>query len=148
MLATQDTFALHLRAGHLFRADNEIENAVVHFRRAIELFPYYTGEGNAYDALAEIFEKKGDHKQAAEVLAAHARYDENSLPTLKALANLRMKMGDQAGALEALRLSFYVSPFEYAMHTQAGELSLEEKQYAGALSEFQRRAGFGSAQRG
>jgi tetratricopeptide (TPR) repeat protein len=136
MLATQDTFALHLRAGHLFRADNEIENAVVHFRRAIELFPYYTGEGNAYDALAEIFEKKGDHKQAAEVLASHARYDENSLPTLKELANLRMKMGDRAGALEALRLSFYVSPFEYAMHTQAGELSLEEKQYAGALSEF------------
>jgi hypothetical protein len=41
MLATQDTFALHLRAGHLFRADDDIENAVVHFRRAIELFPYY-----------------------------------------------------------------------------------------------------------
>src|SRR6185295_5502235 len=118
MLATQDTFALHLRAGHLFCADNEIENAVVHFRRAIELFPYYTGEGNAYDALAEIFEKKGDHKQAAEVLASHARYDENSLRTLKELANLRMKMGDRTGALEALRLSFYVSPFEYATHTQ------------------------------
>jgi tetratricopeptide (TPR) repeat protein len=136
MLATQDTFALHLRAGHLFRADGDIENAVVHFRRAIELFPYYTGDGNAYDALAEIFEKKGDQKQAAEAMAAHARYDENSLATLKSLANLRMKMGDRAGALAALRLSFYVNPFEYATHTQAGELSLEEKQYAQALSEF------------
>jgi tetratricopeptide (TPR) repeat protein len=137
MLAVSDTFALHLRAGHLFRADDDIENAVVHFRRAIELFPYYTGEGNAYDALAEIFEKKGDRKQAAEVMAAHVRYDENSLPTLKSLANLREKLGDRAGALEALRLSFYVSPFEYATHAQAGELSLEEKQYGQALSEFQ-----------
>ncbi len=137
MLAVQDTFALNLRAGHLFRADDDIENAVVHFRRAIELFPYYTGEGNAYDALAEIFEKKGDRKQAAEVMAAHIRYDENSLTTLKSLANLRAKLGDRAGAIEALRLSFYVSPFEYATHAQAGELSLEEKQYARALSEFQ-----------
>ena len=30
-----------------------------------------------------------------------------------------------------------MSPFEYATHAQAGELSLEEKQYARALSEFQ-----------
>lgn len=137
MLAVSDTFALHLRAGHLFRADDDIENAVVHFRRAIELFPYYTGEGNAYDALAEIFEKKGDRKQAAEVMASRVKYDENSLTTLKSLANLRAKLGDRAGAIEALRLSFYVSPFEYATHAQAGELSLEEKQYARALSEFQ-----------
>jgi tetratricopeptide (TPR) repeat protein len=137
MLAVQDTFALHLRAGHLFQADDEIENAVVHFRRAIELFPYYVGEGNAYDALAEIFQKKGDQKQTADVLAARVKYDENSLPTLKSLASLRAKLGDRAGAIEALRLSFYVSPFEYATHAQAGELSLEEKQYARALSEFQ-----------
>src|SRR5258706_7898101 len=39
MLPTEDTFALRLRAGHLFRADNDIDNAVLHFRRAIELFP-------------------------------------------------------------------------------------------------------------
>jgi tetratricopeptide (TPR) repeat protein len=137
MLAEQDTFALHLRAGQLFRADNDIENAIVHFKRAAELFPYYTGEGNAYDALAEIFEKKGDYKQAADALAAHVRYDQNSLPTLKALAAMRTKVGDRAGALEALRLSFYVSPFDYAPHTQAGQLNLEERQYAQALSEFQ-----------
>jgi tetratricopeptide (TPR) repeat protein len=137
MLATQDTFGLHLRAGHLFRADNDLENAIRHFRRAIELFPYYTGEGNAYDALAEIFEKQGDHKLAAEVMAARVKYDENSLPTLKQLAALRLTMGDRPGALEALRLSFYVSPFDSAMHSEAGRLSLEEKQYGQALLEFQ-----------
>jgi tetratricopeptide (TPR) repeat protein len=137
MLAEQDTFALHLRAGQLFRADNDIENAIVHFKRANELFPYYTGEGNAYDALAEIFEKKGDYKQAADALAAHVRYDQNNLAALKALANMRLKINDRAGALEALRLSFYVSPFDYVPHMQAGQLSLEERQYAPALSEFQ-----------
>lgn len=136
-LLAQDTFALRLRAGQLFRADNDFDNAIVHFKRAAELFPYYTGEGNAYDALAEIFEKKGDYKQAADALAAHVRYDQNSLPALKALANMRTRIGDRAGALEALRLSFYVSPFDYAPHAQAGQLNLEERQYAQALSEFQ-----------
>jgi tetratricopeptide (TPR) repeat protein len=137
MLAVQDTLALRLRAAQLFRADDDFDNAVIHFKRAIELFPYYTGDGNAYDALAEIYEKKGDQKQAAEALAARVKYDQNGLTTLKALANLRAKIGDRAGAVDALRLSFYVSPFDYAAHAQAGQLNLEEKQYAQALSEFQ-----------
>ncbi len=136
MLTVQDTFALRLRAGHLFRADDDTENAVLHFRRAIELFPYYTADGNAYQTLAEIFEKKGDLRQAAEALSALIKYDENNMKALKSLVNLRLKLGDRAGALEALRLSFYVSPFEYAMHTQAGELSFESQQYDGALAEF------------
>ncbi|MGZ8844291.1 MAG: tetratricopeptide repeat protein, partial [Pyrinomonadaceae bacterium] len=111
-------------------------NAVLHFRRAIELFPYYTADGNAYEALADIFEKKGDQKQAAEALSALVKYDENNMKALKSLASIRLKLGDRAGAIEALRLSFYVSPFEYAMHTQAGELNFENKQYAQALAEF------------
>src|SRR6185295_1776270 len=53
MLAVQDTLALRMRAGQLFRADDDTDNAVVHYKRAIELFPFYTGDGNAYDALAE-----------------------------------------------------------------------------------------------
>ncbi|HMB27621.1 MAG TPA: tetratricopeptide repeat protein, partial [Blastocatellia bacterium] len=114
MVAEQDTFALHLRAGHLLRADGDNENAVRHFKRAIELFPYYTADGNAYEALAEIFEKKGEHQQAAAALSAMVRYDENDLKAFKQLVSLRLKLGDRAGALEALRLSFFVSPFDYA----------------------------------
>jgi tetratricopeptide (TPR) repeat protein len=136
-LPTQDTLALRLRAGQLFRADDDLDGAIVHYKRAIELFPYYTGEGNAYDALAEIYQKKGEQKLVADVMTARVKYDQNSLATLKALANLRAKIGDRAGAVEALRLSFYVSPFDYAAHAQAGQLSLEEKQYEQALSEFQ-----------
>jgi cellulose synthase operon protein C len=137
MIAAEDTFALRLRAGNLFRANGDTDNAVLHFKRAIELFPYYTAEGNAYEALAEIFEKKGDNAQAAGVLTALIKYDETNLKALKSLIRLRLAMGDRAGALEAMRLSFYVNPFEYATHTEAGELSLDAKQYAPALAEFQ-----------
>jgi tetratricopeptide (TPR) repeat protein len=137
MLTVQDTFALHLRAGHLFAASGDNQNAILHFKRAIELFPYYPGEGNPYEPLAEILEKQGDKAQAADTLTALVKVDENNLVALRNIARLRVALGDSARALEAMRLSFYVSPFEYATHTQAGELSLDTKQYSQALAEFQ-----------
>jgi cellulose synthase operon protein C len=137
MLTVQDTFALHLRAGHLFAAEGDNQNAILHFKRAIELFPYYTDEGNPYEPLAEILEKQGDQAQAAETLAALVKLDENNLGALKNVARLWLSLGARPKALEAMRLSFYVNPFDYATHTQAGELSLETKQYAEALAEFQ-----------
>ncbi|HYJ86518.1 MAG TPA: tetratricopeptide repeat protein [Pyrinomonadaceae bacterium] len=137
MLSVQDTFALHLRAGHLLATGGDNQNAILHFKRAIELFPYYADEGNPYEPLAEILEKQGDKAQAADTLTALVKFDENNLVALRNVARLRLGLGDRTRALEAIRLSFYVSPFEYATHTQAGELSLDTKQYAQALAEFQ-----------
>ena len=34
-------------------------------------------------------------------------------------------------------MSFYISPFDYALHTTAGELSFTAKNYEQALTEFQ-----------
>jgi len=137
MLATEDTFALQMRAGQLSLADGETDNAIRHFKRAIELFPYYTGEGNAYVALAKLVEQKGDILQASNVLEALIRHDETNLTALQSVVRLRLAQGDKTRALDALRLSFYISPFNYAPHMQAGELYLESKEFAPALAEFQ-----------
>lgn len=137
LLVTEDTFGLHLRAGQLFLKDGDTESAVRHFKRAIELFPYYSGEGNAYEPLAELLEKRGDTAQAADVLEALIKHDQNNLEALKTLARLRLAQGQTARALEALRMSFYISPFDYGAHSKAGELSLATKDFAQALFEFQ-----------
>lgn len=137
MLNTEDTFGIRLRAGSLFLADGDTETAVRHLKRAIELFPYYTGEGNAYELLAGILEKKGNIAEAADVLEQLVKYDENNVTALRSLAKLRLAQGDRTRALDALRMSFYIDPFDYATHTQAGELNLESKDYAQALVEFQ-----------
>lgn len=136
-LTTEDTFGLHLRAGDLLLADGDVDGAARHFRRAIELFPYFTSEGNPYTSLAKILEQKGDASGAADVLEALTKQDENNLEALKSVARLRLSVGDKPRALEALRLSFYVSPFDYALHTQAGELSTEARNYREALGEFE-----------
>jgi len=137
MLATQDTFALRIRAAELLAADGDTEAAVAHYIRALELFPYVTGKGNPYESLAKLLEQKGDKAQAAKVLEGLVKTDENNLEALKTIARIRLSLGEQRQALDALQASFYINPFDYKLHTQAGELSVELKDYAKALTEFQ-----------
>jgi tetratricopeptide (TPR) repeat protein len=137
LLRTQDNFPLNLRAGALYREEGDMKSAARHFKRAADLFPYYTGPGNAYEALADIFEKEGDTQAAAQALELLVHLDENNLAALRRLAQLRLKQGERGRSLEALRLSFYLSPFDSAAHAQAGELMLAEGEAAGALKEFQ-----------
>jgi cellulose synthase operon protein C len=137
MLRTQDNFPLNMRAGALYRTEGDMKSAARHFKRATELFPYYTGPDNAYEALADIFEKEGDTQAAALALEMLVRLDENNPAALRRLAGLRLKQGDQPRALEALRLSFYVNPFDTATHARAGELLLAQGDAARALGEFQ-----------
>jgi tetratricopeptide (TPR) repeat protein len=137
LLAERESFALRLRAGQLLREGGDAEGAILNFRRAAELYPNYAGEGNPYEALADLYEKKGDAAAAAEALESLLKYDESNIKALGRLAELRLKQGDRARALEALRLGFYVAPFEPAAHARAGELYLETKDAALALDEFQ-----------
>ncbi len=136
-LATQDSLALRLRAGDLLAADGDPAGATGHYKRAIELFPYFTGEGNAYDSLAKILEQKGDYGGAADTYEALITVDENNYQAMRTLARLRLEQGDKSRALEALKSSFFVAPFDYGLHTRAGELSVELKDNAQALAEFQ-----------
>lgn len=136
-LATEDTFALRIRAAELLAADGDTAGAIVHYIRAIELFPYASTQGNPYNALAKLLEEKGDSAQAAAILEGLVKTDENNLEALKTIARIRSALGEREKALDALRASFYISPFDYQLHTQAGELSADLKDYLQALTEFQ-----------
>ena len=137
MVAERESFAPHLRLGSIYLSEGDDKSAERHYKRAAELFPLYTGQGNAYEGLAVIYQKRGDDAAAADALDSLAKRDANNLDALKRLADLRLGLGDRARALEALRLSFYVSPFDPAAHTRAGELHMEQNEAAPALEEFQ-----------
>jgi tetratricopeptide (TPR) repeat protein len=137
LLATQDTFALRIRAAELLAADGDTQAAVAHYIRALELFPYVSGAGNPSESLAKLLEQKGDPAQAARVLETLVKSDENNLEALKTIARIRLALGERQQALDALRASFFISPFDYKLHTQAGELSIELKNNSQALTEFQ-----------
>jgi tetratricopeptide (TPR) repeat protein len=137
MLATQDTFALRVRAAELAVADGETQTAIQHYNRAIELFPFISGRGNPYEALAKLLEQNGDRAGAATALEKLVKTDENNLEALKNIARLRATLGEPQPALEALQASFFISPFDHRLHTQAGELNVQVKNYSQALTEFE-----------
>jgi cellulose synthase operon protein C len=136
-LETHDTFALRVRAAELFAAERDTTTATTHYTRALELFPYVVSDGNPYEAFAKLLEQNGNAAQAADVLEKLMSKDENNLEALQTIARLRSSLGQRQQALDALLASFYISPFDYKLHTQAGELSVELKNYPQALAEFQ-----------
>jgi tetratricopeptide (TPR) repeat protein len=135
--SSPDDFALNLRAGAISFAAGDQDKAVAHLKRSIELFPFQSGDGAAYELLAQIYEKRGDKAALAESLESLVKVDENDYEALKKLAQLKREAGDNARALELMKMSFYVNPSEHAAHTMAGNLLIDRGEAEPAIREFQ-----------
>ncbi len=134
--ANPDDFASNLRAGTLLK-DEDTNKAIGYLKHAIEVFPYYAGEGNAYETLAGIYEKQSDKQAQADTLEALLKVDENDYEGVKKLAQLRLALGDKTRALEALKLSFYINPFDPSLHSLAGDLYFDHNESKAAMTEYQ-----------
>ena len=132
-----DDFTLNFRAGAIYIADNNQDKAIEHLKRSIDLYPFQSGDGNAYELLAQIYEKRGNKTAMAETLESLIKVDENDYDALKKLAQLKRESGDKTRALELTKLSFYVNPAEHAAHSLAGDLLIERNEAEPAIREFQ-----------
>ena len=131
-----NNYFAHLRLGANYKNEGDLDKAIEHLRRASELFPYYAGEGNPYTLLAEIYESRGQKAEAAAALETFVRYNETNAVALAKLARLRLALGERKGALEALKLSFFIQPFDPALHKLAGGIYLELSSPSEAIREF------------
>ncbi|MEW6213014.1 MAG: tetratricopeptide repeat protein, partial [Acidobacteriota bacterium] len=131
----KDYFA-HLRLAAIYKKEGDADQAITHLKRAIELFPYYGGEGNPYVMLADIYESRGQKAEAASSLEALTHYAETDVEAFKRLARLKMGLGDRQGAAQAIATSFYIYPFEADLHKLAGDVYLELGQAQEAVREF------------
>jgi tetratricopeptide (TPR) repeat protein len=130
-----DYFAL-LRLGTIYKTEGDKDKALEHLKRAAEVFPYYGGEGNPYLLLADIYEAQGKKKEALGALESLIKHNETNADAYKRLAKLKLDLNDQAGALQTIFTSFYISPFDAALHKLAGDAYLEQGSLADAVREF------------
>jgi cellulose synthase operon protein C len=130
-----DYFAL-LKLGTIYKEEGDKEKALDHLKRAVEAFPYYGREGNPYGHLADIYEAQGKKAEAVAALDAWTRHNETDAEIYKRLAKLRLELNDKAGALNTLFTSFYISPFDAALHKLAGDAYLEQGSLADAVREY------------
>jgi cellulose synthase operon protein C len=126
----------HFQLGVIFKNEGDLDNAIEHLRRACELFPYYAGEGNPHLLLADIYESRGQKIEASATLETYVRYNETNAGALARLGRLRLANGDRKGAVEALKQSFYIQPFDASLHKLAGGIYLEMGNLSEAIREF------------
>ena len=70
------------------------------------------------------------------MLEAFVRYNETDAGALANLARLKLEMGDRKGAVESLKQSFYIQPFDPSLHKLAGGVYLELGNSSEAIREF------------
>lgn len=134
--ARPNDFFAHLKLGTILKSEGDAERAIEHLKRAAELFPFYGGQGNPYAQLADIYEARGQKIEAAAILVALTRADETNAEAFNRLARLRLAMNDRAGALDAIKQSFYINPFDAALHKLAGDVYLDQGQAGEAAKEY------------
>ena len=72
-------------------------------KEAVEMYPEYSDEHNAYEPLAEAYLKKGDKAAATDVLKKYLTYSETSFASYVKLSELLEESGDKAGRGEGSR---------------------------------------------
>ena len=111
-----------LAAGRRAFDAGDLEEAERRFERARDLFPEYAGPVSPYTFLAQIRERQGDARGAAEQLAAHVAINENDEAANLKLAMLLDSLGDKPGAAAALERVVYIYPYDASLHTKLAEL--------------------------
>ena len=103
----------------------------------IALYPEYIGDANAYELLADAEHDKGDAKAEASALLRYEHQGGQQPELLKRLAALQEAAGDKTEAAATLTRVLYIYPVkDTELHRHLGALLLAEKQYSGAIREF------------
>jgi tetratricopeptide (TPR) repeat protein len=100
----------------------EDDVALRELERAKQLFPNAGGANGPSALLATLHERRGDLRRAADELAALTAVDEDNHAANLKLAELRLQLGDSAGAAEALERTLWTSPYDAGVHGRLADL--------------------------
>jgi tetratricopeptide (TPR) repeat protein len=123
--------------GEELMAKGETDMAIDVLSRAVTMYPEYTDEHNPYVPLAEAYLKKGDKKAAIDTLKKYLTYSETAYSSHIRLAELLEEAGDISGAAQALEGALYIRPLDIPLHQKLGGILLGQKQFGGAVREFE-----------
>jgi tetratricopeptide (TPR) repeat protein len=121
-LAGLDEFRARMGEGRALVQRGQLDAAIAPLTRAKALFPQYGGDEAPTLYLAQIFEKKGDTRRAADELRLFVSLNETNYQAHVMLADLLQKLGDAKGAADALDGAMFINPFELPMHQRLAEL--------------------------
>jgi Tfp pilus assembly protein PilF len=106
----------------------------------LAMYPEYVDEANVYILMADAHKEKGDSKSEAVILTAYEHEGGQMPAALKRLAALEEAAGKPAEAAATLERVNYIYPVkDEDLHRRLGDLLFAEKQYDGAIREYEAR---------
>lgn len=131
-----EDFRAQLLAGQGLLRDGRLTEAVPFLERAKSLFPEYAEADGPYRLLAGVARQRGDLRRAESELAAMTARNERSYDAHLELAEVRLALGDSAGAVRALDALMYVDPTDPDVHARLAALADARGQAALAVREW------------
>jgi cellulose synthase operon protein C len=106
----------------------------------LAMYPEYVDEANVYILMADADKAKGDSKSEAVILTAYEHEGGQMPAALKRLAALEEAQGKPGEAAATLERVNYIYPVkDEELHRRLGDLLFAEKQYDGAIREYDAR---------
>jgi len=102
----------------------------------VQLYPQYIYDANAYEFIAQADLAKNDKSAAAAELTDYEHRGGRDPDTLKELATLEQGIGQPQEAAATLNRINWIYPLDQEVHRRLGTLWLQQKNYAGAIREF------------
>jgi tetratricopeptide (TPR) repeat protein len=103
----------------------------------LALYPEYVGDANVYELMAEADKAQGDVKSEAATLTAYEHAGGQQPAALKRLATLEEAVGQKSEAAATLERVNYIYPVkDEDLHRRLGDLLYAQKQYDGAIREY------------
>ncbi len=128
------TFIEAVRAAIALTASNP-DSARAALLRAQALFPDYAGPGAPAWYLAQIANAQGDKRGALEQVTRITTRNETAWDANLMEVELRLALGDSAGARAPLERMMWISPYDVDTHVRLAELSARAGDHARALRE-------------
>jgi tetratricopeptide (TPR) repeat protein len=122
------------RWGTALQAQGHLNQAVEHYRRAIELDPEQRG---AHSALGIILRARGRSDEAVEHYRAALVLDPDNVATLSNLANVLVEQGNLSEASSLYRRALAVAPDFVEAHNNFGTLLFAQESFDEAARHFQ-----------
>lgn len=115
--------------------NGKVDDAIQTAKMIRDLYPEYTGQGSAYELLAQAYEKKGNKGAAIAELERYRDEGGTGVETLKHLAAMEQDSSQPKQAEATLRELNDVYPEDFEIHQRLGDLLLGDGDAAGAIRE-------------
>ena len=120
--AGRNAFLRALREGRTALAAEDYGTAETRYREALDLYPAYTGPGNAYLGLAAVYRAREEAAKRIDVLERYLALAEHAAEEARELGTLYAEAGRTGEAATALARSLDVDPYDLPTHEQLAAL--------------------------